>query len=372
VRSYSELLQRRVPVPSERIGDVNEYLKRMSLWHRYKEIRGASDQELAGAKLELQDVLLSDPRLPSASGAVTDRVLDEPVQFALALKLIRPGSYTLTDRGRSLQVAASRETEALVSQRFNVNAMRIPPGAGLLLCYALLEADLDFLKVSYEEVLSLGETFSRSAVSRRMSVSCRNLRDQYRRQIRTGEDRKKMARLEELAKSIDKAKDAPTWGGARPPDQTSTVRLEPMVDLGLLTRSSRFDYNYHLERSQREFFTKMVAAKSAEWLDTDLVGAYAEARSLPTERVEPELEWDAIRRAWGHLRSPMGYASIREALLLANAELLDAGHGCFDIATGETILRERQRQVPRSIRFTMGRGGGVSYFRLSDIGGSRT
>src|SRR5262249_13071545 len=100
-RAYAPILQRRVPVPAERIDEVASYLHELRLWKRYRQLREASDLP-AGTPIEVQDLWLSDRRVPSATGAITDDVVDEAPQLAASLRLLRDNNYTLTDRGKAL------------------------------------------------------------------------------------------------------------------------------------------------------------------------------------------------------------------------------------------------------------------------------
>jgi hypothetical protein len=366
------LLTAAASISPEQCLDVAEYVKRMHLWQRYEQLRGLSATQLIGKTVQAQDLWLADPTVPSASGAITERVTDEPAQLAVNLRLVRAQNHTLTERGRALRLAASPQLAALRQASTVgplVNPMLLGSGAGLILLNAFLEADFDFVRTTHAVAVAGRRRFSRADISVRMGDVCRQLREDHRDKIRSGEDRKTLARLKELAESIDSAGDAPTRGGARPPDQTSTVRLEPYVDLGLITRTSRFDYRYELSEDQSSFFTSMQGEVSMhDWIADSLVGCYVKVRSPALTPICPLDQFDVLRESWQELRSQMGYASISEALLLANAKLIDRGAGFFEMAAGHAALRDLHRQKPKSIRFTMARGGAVSYFKLNETG----
>lgn len=372
-KSSTQLLTAERTIAAENCKDVAEYVKHMHLWQRYEGLRGLAAGELVGKKVQAQDLWLSDPRVPSASGAITERVTDEPAQLAVALRLVRAQNHTLTDRGRALRVAADTEVAVLRSPDTNstVNPMILRRGAGLILLYALLEADYDFLRTTHEVAVAGSRRFSRADISGQMGAVCRKLRDEQRHKVRNGEDRQKLARLKELAESIETAGDAPTRGGARPPDQTSTVRLEPYVDLGLLSRTDRFEYRYAIDASQAAFYDSMLGQPvMEEWAAETLVGAYAKVANPKLGPVHPREKEGVLRAAWYELKSKMGYASITEAFLLANARLIDTGIGFFELAAGQAALREFHREDSKAIRFTMARGGAVSYFKLNEPGAS--
>jgi hypothetical protein len=371
-RASSQLLTKEIVVADDQSRDVAAYVRRMHLWQRYEGLRGLSTKELAGKVIQAQDLWLADPRVPSASGAITERVTDEPAQLAVGLRLIRSHNHTLTDRGRALRLSCEPEVRALTAglvDRAGTNPMLLSAGSGLILLRAFLEADYDFVRATHEVAVQGSTAFSRADISARMGDVCRRLRDEYRGKVRSGEDRQKLSRLKDLADSIDSAGNAPTRGGARPPDQTSTVRLEPYVDLGLITRVSRFDYNYALSDGQAAFFSSVAAEPTMEtWAEATMVGVYCQSRNLGLAPIEPLDYLGELRNGWQDLRSQMGYASIDEALLLVNARLIDSQQGYFELGAGREALRELHKRTPKAIRFTMARGGAVSYFKLSEIG----
>src|SRR5262245_13318875 len=80
-RTYAATLRQPVVVPEDERDRVSRYLREQRLWKRYPSFR----EEVGlpqGATVELQDVWLADPRLPAATGAITDDVIDEPPQLA--------------------------------------------------------------------------------------------------------------------------------------------------------------------------------------------------------------------------------------------------------------------------------------------------
>src|SRR5262249_13559976 len=103
-RAYEPLLRRTIRVPEEQIAEVSTYLNRQHLWERYPSLRNADANALVGARIQVQDYWLADPSMPSASGAITERVTMEPPQLAAALRLLRTENYTLTDRGKAMRV----------------------------------------------------------------------------------------------------------------------------------------------------------------------------------------------------------------------------------------------------------------------------
>ncbi len=374
-RASAEVLQRRVQVPEARKEEVLEYIQRLNLWkRRYPHLRTSSPAP-NGLVVEAQDLWLADSALPSATGAITKEVIHEPPHLAASLRLVRPRNFARTDRGRALIALAEAQARALRSGAIDPNPFALSRGASALFLYALLEADFDFVRAAYEAVLQEhGSHFSRPAFGDCLPEACRALRARWIRRVRSGEERQQLDRLARLADIIEgtSPERSETWGGGRPRDQAGTLRLEPYVDLGLLTRASRYAYTYQLSpRQHGGFFTPMIESESAErFLDERLFGAYLEALGLEeTHRLEGLDAWDHIAGAYRDLRSELGYASSKEVLLLAIGRLLDEGKGrYFEMADGIEAIRAHHRSQPRSIRFGVTRGGGLTYMKIVEGG----
>jgi hypothetical protein len=111
-RSYTKLIRRSVAVPSMEGEVILQYLRKQRLWKRYGTLKQAEEWP-EDAQVEQQDYWLADPAVPSATGAVTDDVIDEPPQLAAALRLIRDQNYTRTDRGRALLAVLEGDVQTL-------------------------------------------------------------------------------------------------------------------------------------------------------------------------------------------------------------------------------------------------------------------
>jgi hypothetical protein len=146
------------------------------------------------------------------------------------------------------------------------------------------------------------------------------------------------------------------------------------VDLGVLTRTSRYEYSYLLDDHQTRFFQLLIDADRAEnFLDEQLFTAYLSSLGVDhCTPVTPDEIWDGITKAYATLRSQLGYASFIEVVLLAIGRLFDRGEGqCFEVAQGIDVIRAQQRADPRMIRFGIRRGGGLTYMKIMGTGKGR-
>jgi hypothetical protein len=373
-RTYAATLRQPVVVPEAERDRVARYLREQRLWKRYPSFREERLPE--GATVELQDLWLADPRLPAATGAITDDVIDEPPQLAASVRLIRSNNFTRTDRGRALMALLDGVDTAPLPQQVGDEKARnlfdLSLGARAFLAYTLLEADLDFMRVAYEVApLDAGE-FTRAEFADELNEACRRLRARWIRQARSGADRRLLARLDEWARQIDKPRrSGKDWGGGRPPDQLATLRLEPYVDFGLVTRTSRKAYRYTLDLGQRAFFDELVGADDSDrFLNRVLFRRFLLAMGHEPEPIHADEVWQRVRSAYNRLKSALGFASFYEVTLLAIGQLLNEdGSRYFEVGDGLDAIRERQRNDPRRIRFGVRRGGGLTYMKIVESRG---
>jgi hypothetical protein len=190
-RSYAALIRRQFNPPLDRTPDLLDYLRKQRLWKRYGSLKQAVEWP-EGARVEQQDYWLGDPAVPSATGAITDEVIDEPPQLMVALRLIRDRNHTRTDRGRALltvlcdrKLAALREGSSDWGAESNPFIMDPAPGAVLL--YALLDADYDFVRAAFA-VAPVGGDFTRGTFADSLNDACRQLRQEWVRRARTGSE----------------------------------------------------------------------------------------------------------------------------------------------------------------------------------------
>jgi hypothetical protein len=373
-RSYAEIVRRRHEVDEARADEVRSYIRLLRLWKRYGKLGHAT----ALPPIERQDLWLADPDLPSATGAVTDEVVDELPQLASSLGIVRPHNFTRGDRGRAIVALYRSDLDQLRTGKPEPNLFRLVTGsaaqrqrrgAACLLAYALIEADGDFASEAWAAQLEHGnrDNFTRASFGELLPIACRRLAERLARS-HVAADRLIVRRLDALARHIEEKTPGTerTWGGGRPRDQVATLRLEPYVDFGLITRMSRTDYRYSLTAQQERFFEAFAAQPDvAMFLGSQLVGAYLQALGITPCAVQREEIWDRVEDAYGQLRSGLGYASAVEVVLLAIAILLDeGGESYFELADGLEVIRARQRERPTDIRYGVTRTGEPTYIRL--------
>lgn len=380
-RAYAGMVRYRHEVDDARAGEVITYLKSLRLWQRYGGRQGALAKLVDPSSLppvELQDIWLSDPALPSATGAVTDEVLDELPQLAANVGLVRPHNFTRSERGKAIVALYREELRRVADGDLDANLFRLVassigsagdrPGAACYLLHCLIEADGDFLAAAWATQLEQGGgVFTRATFGSQLPVACRRLAADLSA-ARTMAERQLVGRLDALARHIEEKTPATerTWGGGRPRDQVATLRLEPYVDFGLLTRTSRTDYSYTLSSNQASFFASLINAPSIEeFLGKRMVSAFLNGIGVDAQPIGSDEIWERIQHAYGLVRSGLGYAPAQEVVLLAIAILLDEQKvGCFEVSDGLDVLRTQQREQPAHIRYGVSQTGEPTYIRL--------
>lgn len=372
--SAAALVTRKVPLPAERVDAATAYLGSLRLWKRYGRRDSADLRE--GDDMQIQDLWLADPALPSATGALTPENATEVPQLAVTLRLLRDKNVTRTDRARALLLATgAARRSALRDAAVAPNPFLMTAGGQLLVLAALLEADGDFLQSVWRTTPALrADEFTRAEFASSLAAACADLRTRGRRLVRTGADHRLLTRLKEWEEVVSQErKSGPEWGGGRPPDQMATVRLEPFVDIGIITRKDRYAYAYELTTPQRSFLTELAEAEDLEgFARSRLVSAWLEASGTSAGRATSEDAWKAIREVYGELRSPLGFAAFTEVILVAVGRLIESETPrWFEVQDGVDLLTERRRRSPKDVRIGINRSGDLTYMKLSETARAR-
>ena len=105
----------------------------------------------------------------------------------------------------------------------------------------------------------------------------------------------------------------------------ATLRLEPMIDLGMIDRLDRYAYRYRLSAAQRSFWRLLSETPDLpQFSRSGLVAGWMVANGHVARKAEADEMWDGIRGAYEALRSSLGFASFAEVILLAIGRMLDA------------------------------------------------
>jgi len=343
-----------VSIPSNLSEQVVEYIKK----HRYNEYdlkKGLPD------KIELQDYYLADSRLPSQVGALTgkrrgvDYLHMEYVEipaWAVRLKLLREGNYTLTDRGKTLLVPTMSSGRVVPENaKKEANPFVISDGEKFLFLYCLLEADGDIINRLYSKLREQNEEFTVGTVRGLMLDVLKELSakltSRFDRQPSLTE-----THVSNMIKTLE-----------RDSDQIVIPRLEPYVDCGLVRRVHRQYYTYRLCDNVGSFLGFLSEFdKIDDFLEKGLakasIGLLGIQSRTSTERLRHYLADSYLR-----MRSGLGYCSIRELAMLAVACAVNK-HDCFEIDDVEQELMSLYKEYGNKVRFTKDRQGYIALVRI--------
>jgi hypothetical protein len=264
----------RVAVSDDLRARVEEYISQQGLRTRYKQA-----SEVAPLHVELQDLYLSDPDLPSSSGAITGvlqrkgyrhTVYVEIPPWAVSLGLLRSEDYGPTDRGRAL-LLLSPSTMVDAFRQYNpaFNPFLLSPEERVFLLYSLFDSDGDLLWYLLPRMRHSRAEMTRSQVGDLVVESLEKLRDGRLARPSSGQEQAQRRKLQEV---LNSARDQ-TGSGMGPRESIATLRTEPLVDCGLLERTSRHVYSYRLTPAG-DHFAKLLG--EAESVGQFLMGSFSE------------------------------------------------------------------------------------------------
>ena len=203
-----------------------EYLRRKPGSPRYTPLRRQL-QRGDNLTVETQDYWLSDPRLPSSAGALTEKYLNDPIRLCEMLRMTKPGSNVLLSRGKLSRYDPDLDAE---------NPFLLSAKQRLYLGFWLLDADRDWtwalltgMKAGDHSVITLDNRVPLllDTVNRLLSS----------RTLRSGSGDYIIARrrlLELVALTTRNAREGLNLG--QPWSWFLIPRLELLVDAGILTK----------------------------------------------------------------------------------------------------------------------------------------
>ena len=353
----SAFLAEKKPVPEGNLGHFKEYLSNKPGSPRYTPLR----QELGkgqSIRVEHQDLLLSDPKLPSSIGALTQDYFDDALSLAHMLKLVRKDQNLLLTRGRlSLSTGWEekdpfhiRETDALYLGLWLLDIdcdwlwaflWQIPADPDFEIT---IENRIDLLLASWKHVLSA-------------------------RQIRSGhpQNAKVRNRLNELIKITERnVREKRNLG--QPWSWFLIPRLELLVDAGILQKKERHGLSgYRLTSAG----LKMRSACDPNESGETLIRNYFLCRDHRDRPVIENIEWEAIEdklvTVVPELRTSVGYFPIFETVsALCVSQFLNSGTSnepIWEIERVKQRLWEESKSSSPRVRLAINRQGQIYAFK---------
>lgn len=353
---FQDLVTRPTQIPEEYRQQILAYVK----LHRSNQYK-IRDGELQDQEIELQDFFLADPKLPAQSGALTGklRTVDylhreyvEIPAWAVRLKLIRSRNYTLTDRGKALNVLSPNVEEYNTKPSLDSNPFMLSNGEKYFFLYCILEADGDIIKQLYYKLLSVVDSFSKSDVGKFLADSYKELVDEIQRK-RTIRNRAVINQFKNTVQVIDNES-----------DQMVIPRVEPLVDCGLIIRSNPYTLMYKNTTGMSVFVRNLLDYTDISgFLEMSLGASVVDLLNLKCQN-DPQSIFKYLARSYMQLRSGLGYCSIRELSLLTVAHALNEGSVYFELQDVEDSFVTLASKHGTSVRFTKNRQGKIALVRI--------
>jgi hypothetical protein len=364
-------------VPATLTSELQEYFRALTdpIYRNLHEIASKPLEESPirqVLQVEIQDVYLADSGIASRRGRLIKGDWNKYPYLAVELGLLRGGTFSLLVRGVAfLSVVSEKEIRAFTdvasnASSSNVNPLRLTLPQTLLLLFCFVEKDGDILKGLYQRLLRISEPFADWEAGDYLADVYRLVVKQSQSRVRSGDDLSKTQKLLDTADRIERWKGKPYKGkGAR--DEAATIRLEPFVDLGLLSKPDPFAYRYQVTDATRTFFEPLINAESIDYfLHHSFFEAANKAFNLNAEhRTGRETILPAIQKAYVTLKSPLGYVPILEVTLLAGIHsIIESGY-YFEISEATDLLKALQKGRPELVRFNVDRWGKLTFLKFN-------
>lgn len=317
---YRSLVATAIPVPDAAWPEVDEYLGRRNLRRKYKS---------ANHLVEVQDWLLSDPRLPSSPGAEKEDTR-AAVDFACQLGLLWTTSLQRTWRGSYLCDLSDRILDAVRAGDRNPNPFVLTAPQRLLLAWTSFTLDRTFTGYVLGLLRRLPPVFTFGEVAEAVRESLPAFASNIADLAASPADRIVVRRVQDLAGRL-----ARTSGGrkARPGAVTEQTlrrefeellfwRLEGLVDLRYLSKPDRHAFNYQMSPTV-EGLTDLLGPDSDAGLHSSFFSQWRARTGQRSLRLQGDAALEALRRANEVRSNQMGYTLIEEGVLVANVLLCD-------------------------------------------------
>jgi hypothetical protein len=370
-RQCVQSLLKRVHITPPYSAAMQEYARVRLTDRVYHDLRKAllNGNGTSPVTLELQDLYLSEPSLPSSTGKLAEAHWRRYPYLATDLDLVAQGTYSILTRALLLLAITPKE-EIVAFEQYDPkhNPLCISPEQAAVLLYCFIDNDAEIIYRLFRALLEVGgDTFDERIAGDMLPHIIRDSVNSFRNAALPAEDRERISVLERVAGSIAEWKGKPyTGSGAR--EEFVRVRLEPYCDLGLLCKPDRHRFFY---RSTANLRTLMTNWHGLEATDDFLEGRYfttlAGLHQLKVQKATDEEVRKALLDAGRALRSTLGYSPITDVGLLAGIRLVFQQKRVLELSRTRTFLREWQKEDPNLVRFTVDRMGTLAYVKFMDV-----
>jgi hypothetical protein len=322
--------------------------------------------------IELQDLYLSQPAIPSRVGRLVKDNWRRYPSLAINLGLIRKGTYSINTRGLSfLHFTPAEEFKAFNEYLPNNNPLVINSKQGLLLLYSFFENDGEVIIPLWKRINSeIGESFTEKQAGQFIPDVYKEIISRYRKMSLAIDIRERLEVLENTANNINSIPEK-GYGGTSPLDTAVRPRIEPYVDLGIFIKNDPSSHDYSLSHRGKIILKELELLHNSKeinlFLATEFFHTAASAWEIKATLLSDPGDIIArLKQAAKIISSPSGYSPIEELALLAGIDSLLDDHMYFEIGSVREIIIAYQKTNPYQIRFTVDRMGTLTNAKFID------
>lgn len=325
--------------------------------------------------MELQDLYLADPSLPSQVGKLVREDWRKYPFWGINLGLVRAGTYSANTRGLTLMHLTSEDEQKAFQEYLpEHNPLRISRAQGLLFLYAMIENDGEVLAPMWCGLPQDGTVFNDRDAGDLLPEIYRSVIARYRKRSLSIDMRERLDVLEQSAESIARQRNAKQYTGGSAREEASRLRIEPGADIGLFNKPTPARYEYTFSLPGRVWVSALAGVEDSAAVELFLSGRFfttaAAAWEITAQPADAEQEMiPALYHAWKAIASSSGYAPIEELALLAGiTSLLEKGL-LMEHTVARQALIDFQKANPYTMRFTVDRLGKLAHVRfMEDLG----
>ena len=328
-----------VPLTIERLDYINSRVRGNAL----KAVRADIEIWLDGSgdppiiSVEIQDLYLSDPSIPSRVGRLVEDNWRRYPALGTNLGFIRKGTNSINTRGISLlRFTSQAEIEAFKKYDSENNPLLINKQQGLLLLYSLIENDGEISIPTWSQI-ALKE-FSEKEAGNLLPNVYKSAINRHRKRLLPIDIRERLDVLESTAKNIEKvALSSKSYGGTSPREVAIRPRIEPFVDFGLIIKPNPNSYEYYFSEIGKRWVEVFSGDEDSQvignFLEYEFFHTAAKAWRLPVhELTSPDEIVPYLKLAAKSISSSSGYAPIIELGLFGGIWAITKDNCIFEIA----------------------------------------
>lgn len=338
---------------------------RLSYDKIYADLRNAISAGNVPVNVEIQDLYLCDPALPSSTGKLGGNSQRFYPYLGTALDLIKPGTWSAMTRSLLLaHLTPKEELAAWESYNPARNPIVISREQAAVLFYCFLDNDAEVLLPLFSKLLEHnGDGFDERLAGDYLPAILRSSTAALNKGSLAFEDRERLAQLDKAAETIERWRGKPyTGGGAR--EENIRPRIEPFCDLGLFTKPDRHRFAYKLAPAFKRFMTDWNGTDIDYFLENRFFTTLAAMHGISVKAADDADARVELEKAGDALKSTLGYSPIRDCSLLAGIRLLFDHQRVLELGTSHDVLRAWQKAAPDVVRFTVDRMGELAYVKF--------